>query len=336
MRSHRHLVALAFSLYTVVADAAQHRAEASSPQSFYIAIHSISDASPFWFDYVLDVSKEHDIARVALLRVGAIDPCADAVIVKAEQASIPIKALNRLTKGMCKVRNQQVQRAVAESKPHAISSVFESASYGIVERCGEREEVIGLPLPEDIDQQKMHRNYPNIERLWHLASSLFQAAFNGNPLSSDHGLDTESQRAAEPFIARLRSGAFDRGFSETELGVNEQPWSTVLNDYHGIVTSLPSFAGEAQNIDTLGLDHYVGAAYPPLAKQARIQGDVKVTFHVDEQTGEVNEAEALEGPEMLRQSALNAVRQWRFKVPLADSTAKATTTIRFSLSCPTS
>jgi TonB family protein len=51
-------------------------------------------------------------------------------------------------------------------------------------------------------------------------------------------------------------------------------------------------------------------AYPPLARQARIQGDVRVRFKTDGEL--VKEAEAVSGQELLRKAAEENVRTWRF------------------------
>jgi len=52
-------------------------------------------------------------------------------------------------------------------------------------------------------------------------------------------------------------------------------------------------------------------AYPAIAKAARAQGTVSVRIIVDE-TGRVISANAVSGHPLLQQSALAAVRQWRF------------------------
>jgi TonB family protein len=243
--------------------------------------------------------------------------------------------VNRVTKGLCSIRREQVERAIAEAKPDTLQSVFDSTSFGIVEKCSQREEVIRLPLPETIDEEKMRRAHPDIANLWNVASSLFDVAFHGNPLEADYREpDVEPQRAAEPFLAELRSGAFDKGFSESDPSLASQPWSAVFEDYHGVLATRPSVKGDAQNKDALGVDHYVSAVYPPLARQSRISGDVRLTFHANPSTGKADDVGVSEGHPMLRQAAIEAVQQWRFKLPLGDTPPTATT-IRFDLSCPT-
>lgn len=56
----------------------------------------------------------------------------------------------------------------------------------------------------------------------------------------------------------------------------------------------------------------VQPAYPPEAKADRISGEVRVRVLISEE-GNVIEAEAVEGPDLLRQLALAAAKQWIFK-----------------------
>lgn len=51
--------------------------------------------------------------------------------------------------------------------------------------------------------------------------------------------------------------------------------------------------------------------YPPLARQARIMGDVKIQVHI-RRDGSVDSAEVLSGPAMLRQAALESAQKSTF------------------------
>ena len=55
--------------------------------------------------------------------------------------------------------------------------------------------------------------------------------------------------------------------------------------------------------------------YPPLARQARIQGNVILHAIIDKE-GKVAELQVVSGHPLLVQSALDAVRQWRYKPTL--------------------
>lgn len=60
------------------------------------------------------------------------------------------------------------------------------------------------------------------------------------------------------------------------------------------------------------LIYRVDPVYPPLAKQTRLQGVVVIDAVLDEQ-GNVVEAKVTSGPPLLIQSALEAVRRWRYE-----------------------
>ncbi|MBO0799313.1 MAG: TonB family protein [Blastocatellia bacterium] len=67
----------------------------------------------------------------------------------------------------------------------------------------------------------------------------------------------------------------------------------------------------------------VAPSYPQAAKDANVQGSVQVKVSVNE-NGEVISAEAVSGPDALRDAALDAARQWQFKPTVVGSgTVKA-------------
>ena len=55
--------------------------------------------------------------------------------------------------------------------------------------------------------------------------------------------------------------------------------------------------------------------YPPLARQARIQGTVKLHAIISKE-GTIQQLEVVSGPPLLIQAALDAVKQWRYKPTL--------------------
>jgi protein TonB len=64
---------------------------------------------------------------------------------------------------------------------------------------------------------------------------------------------------------------------------------------------------------TKGLLIYrVEPAYPPLAKQARIQGVVVMTALIDK-GGNVQNLQVVSGHPLLAPAAIEAVKQWRYK-----------------------
>ena len=60
------------------------------------------------------------------------------------------------------------------------------------------------------------------------------------------------------------------------------------------------------------LVEFVPLSYPPLARQIRLSGDVRVRVSVNDD-GSVSEATPINGHPLLRQAALDAIRNWRFE-----------------------
>jgi protein TonB len=73
------------------------------------------------------------------------------------------------------------------------------------------------------------------------------------------------------------------------------------------------------------------AEYPTLARQRHIEGDVVVQADVDV-TGKVVAVRAISGSELLRQAALDAVRQFRYSPVQLDgspTTSQVLVTVKF-------
>jgi protein TonB len=91
----------------------------------------------------------------------------------------------------------------------------------------------------------------------------------------------------------------------------------VLNSIASIPTAVPKVAvpqkvrvssGVAQG----NLIHNVKPPYPPLARQARVQGMVVIQAVIGKD-GTIQNLRVVSGHPMLAQAALEAVKQWRYK-----------------------
>jgi protein TonB len=69
------------------------------------------------------------------------------------------------------------------------------------------------------------------------------------------------------------------------------------------------------NVQSASLIHKIQPIYPPLAKQARIQGTVRL-HAIIAKDGSIQELQVMSGHALLQQAALDAVRQWRYRPTL--------------------
>jgi protein TonB len=66
-------------------------------------------------------------------------------------------------------------------------------------------------------------------------------------------------------------------------------------------------------------------SYPALARQARISGTVRVEALIGTD-GRVKSAKAISGPPLLRQSAVDSVKQWTYRPAMLNGVPSETTT----------
>jgi len=69
------------------------------------------------------------------------------------------------------------------------------------------------------------------------------------------------------------------------------------------------------NVTAASLINKVNPVYPPLARQTRISGTVRLHAIIGKD-GSIQQLEVLSGHPLLQQSALDAVRQWRYRPTL--------------------
>ena len=69
------------------------------------------------------------------------------------------------------------------------------------------------------------------------------------------------------------------------------------------------------NVQAANLLRKVVPVYPPLAKQARIQGTVRFTAVIGKD-GTIQNLQVITGHPLLQQAAMDAVRQWQYRPTL--------------------
>jgi protein TonB len=73
-------------------------------------------------------------------------------------------------------------------------------------------------------------------------------------------------------------------------------------------------------IQAARLTYQVKPVYPPLARQARVQGTVKLEAVIDRE-GRIRNLRVLSGPPLLVKAAVDAVLQWRYEPTYLNSVA---------------
>lgn len=74
--------------------------------------------------------------------------------------------------------------------------------------------------------------------------------------------------------------------------------------------AIAAITSPAQTSD-ISVQRYEVPKYPPIARTARVEGDVVLQLKLAP-NGDVVDAKVLSGPPMLHQASLDAVKKWRF------------------------
>ncbi len=136
-----------------------------------------------------------------------------------------------------------------------------------------------------------------------VTSDMVASTLNAHPVSSSHA-DT-SQADAAPSLglgAGDASAAVALPTVPSSDGVASPPPPVVVPE--GPV----KVGGEVKEPHLITLKQPV---YPTVAKQAHIQGNVVISTQIDK-VGNVVHMQVISGPTMLRQAALDALRQWKY------------------------
>lgn len=330
------------TVVTLVASVALLSAQSSAPtpsstglQHFYIFTQDISDASPFWFDYILDVKPSANGTIVQFIRIAPINAfCTRHITVKAVDRIVPASSVASVAQTrLCSLTESKVRSAIKAAEPEAIQSITEAASHTIVAVCGTKKRVFDLPYRESVDFDVLNKKSPAVAALWDLYPDVIHRVFGSN--FSFYGVsgsqDEAFQELGSNLVPDIEAGLYDETFARNSL------LSTMLrDDYIGTIPlqdeEEPAFV-ELADAPPVRFSKYVASFFPVLAKVARIQGDVRLRITIDVRTGSVSDVVALSGHPLLQQAAIDAARQWQFEQDghLPESVES---TMRFGLRCP--
>src|SRR6185436_11147505 len=84
------------------------------------------------------------------------------------------------------------------------------------------------------------------------------------------------------------------------------------NAASGEKPAVPSRIKVGSNVQAASLVFQPKPEYPPMAKQARIEGTVKLAATIGRE-GQITDLSVIEGPAALMKAAMEAVWQWKYK-----------------------
>jgi len=300
----------------------------------------VSDASPFWYKYVLDVRSTADGTLVRNIRIAPLDFLCGNVTVKAAEKQLrgitPLRLVG--SNNPCALTVDTARQSI--KKPRVMESIFESIRFGIVASCGGEERVFQLPFKEEVDFRSLAKEAPRVAALWDLSRRVQIAAFGNKSIFYDisEERDSELQKFGDSLVSDLLTGKYDAGFSEFCGGIltpdcNPSPTKTLL---HGFRPGLrvPDRTPKLENVEQYHFVRYVAPVYPRTAQAARVESRITLEVVSDKDTGKTLKAIVLEGHPLLNQSAITAALQWQFDPSMQKTDQPIRLVLIYSLACP--
>ncbi len=330
---------LRLSFFLALAAILGESANVAGPSRFYIV--SVFYSHDVNYVRIVDVTPDGPDSIVRCVRVAPRSPQCLREIVQAAETRIlnttPAELLQ--STNPCTVKVRGLNSAIKKFAQPGL--VEEATSFGIVAQCGSESVALALPPIERVDSKQMQNVFPDLVRLWDIASEVTHRAFGSSEIFHDRTEkdDLALQHQGEKLIPVLFSGSFDTGLGLAVKGnitaQGARRFRFMLEDYGSPVSlSQAKETPRLLNAEEYDFIHFVAPDYPRLAKMARIQGRVELQLRVDVVTGEVSSATIVAGHPLLHDSAIAAAKQWRFD-PNSITSDTVRATLEFEIHCPT-
>jgi TonB family protein len=298
----------------------------SVPDRFLIARHTFIDVGPpndfYEIISVRGTSTGTTVEKVTLTPAG--DACIQPPTVEMAASVIPDPVSVVLEgRNPCAISDKALRKELKRRKQ---GLVFSGAEISMHVECGEKERIIrGDVLDRDIFDPKAStpENTSWTMRLLTRLDKVFPSGVLDRPMFA---VSTEPARATAPnadAAKALGAGEYDRLFA----GTPDRPSDL----YRASQIPPPAPDVRLRSSEPFQPEKFVLPGYPPIARLARIEGAVVVTFQVDANGG-VTDTQFESGHPMLRPTVTNAVSEWKFPKEAADHRIKAT--IDFKTNCP--
>lgn len=299
--------------------------------NFYIVTHVVSDASPFRYEYVLDVRSQDKNVLVREIRIAPpSSSCPSGVTVKAANRVLMKTTPKRVARlNLCSLEPASAESAISNAQfTSVVTEINDIASYSIVALCRTTEKVFNLPYPETVDFKKLKKINPQLTSLWEVAHKIQRRAFGKQFSFYDVSVSSDEafQAAGAEIVPAIKSGIYARGFQ------NGSHLEILLSEYSGPVKEIDPWYVEFVGPEPPGLDRFQLPVYPPLARQTRIEGEVRLVAVIDPQTGLIKEVKVSSGHPLLTDAAVVAVKGWHFQTERASNNVREIT-LRFALRC---
>jgi TonB family protein len=289
-------------------------------------------------NYFIDIGPPFDSYEVISLRSTAsglqiervtLSPPGDACLqpASAETSTATIsQSMDELLGHVnpCSIPEKDLKREIKRCK-HCL--VFSGANVTMELQCGAQNRKIRMDIL-DRDLFDKNANTPkNTSWTRSLLDRIDQILGSNNIMDKPiFQISLPQDQPVAPLHSNLLTAIADGKFDEL-FGANADKLSELFKQAQ-IVPPTPSVS----LLSAISVPPVNAAmpSYPPIARAAHVEGTVNVRFEIGDD-GQVTGPEVLDGPPMLRNSVLNALKTWSF--PKEDTGKQIESAIQFKLNC---
>src|SRR6266851_3154502 len=104
--------------------------EGKELRGFYVVTHVVSDASPFKYEYVLDVKPQGKDVLVREIRIAPLNSSCPAITVKAADHLLRNASPKKVARlDLCSLNVAAVESAIDGAQRRGVTSIDDTASY---------------------------------------------------------------------------------------------------------------------------------------------------------------------------------------------------------------
>jgi len=295
------------------------------PDSLVIARHSFIDVGPpFDFYEVIRVGSDGSGLAVERALVTPLGPtCGPVASVEVSSGALH-QSMSDLLGGEnpCAIPEKELHRELKRCK-HCMPA-FSGMDVTMQVSCGEkprqlRMDILDRDLFDPAPHTPEHTSW-TMGVLSRLDKVLGPGVWD-RPMFSVGDTETRSRPDSE-LVQEIRDGKYDALFGKGELV------SQIALDAAKLPPPPPSI--EIESVTPIAPISPKLPVYPPIAKAARVEGLVNVTFEISAE-GKPQNIVVVDGPRMLQQSVIDGLSGWSFSQSAWGSSGRAA--IRFRRNC---
>ncbi|NOT44361.1 MAG: hypothetical protein HOP14_07150 [Acidobacteria bacterium] len=306
---------------------------ASGLQSFVVALSDFT---------ILEATRADTGVSVRWTQLTLVNEECGISAMRSYEVTLPLTTLDELAGApLCQVGQQRFGRAVRRSRMNH-PMIRDGIPYGtffdrIVATCDGRERSFTFDYWDGkppVDPNRLQRIDPVVANLYGMGVRLRERVETFSP--SPEAQESEGTRMAAAMRGGRYAGAYaDMCWGDKGRRTTCRPpfWQQVLAGYDGPPTQRAPRPPMVRERETLPFTKFVQPVFPPVARAARVFGDVRMRLRLQPESGAVIDVAIVEGRPLLEQAARDAALQWRFGAG-ASTGDPLNVTVSFAEGCP--